>query len=429
MDTSKLKQLTPKIKQLLAIITSSIKGTFKKVFAWAKQNPKRFVLLLIVLIAAYQTIKYFIPKSDPSKNQVQTVTTIILEQKDYPVIVEATGNTVSSHIVDIRPQVTNIIAKVHIKEGQDVKAGDILFTLDDRVDRANYEKAKALADDAQRQAKRAKELFAEKFLSQAAVDTAVANANSAMAAAKAAEVILSFDTIKSPIDGTSGVINVFPGALVQPGTIVSTATTATSTTSIGAMVTITQLDPINVQFTVPEKLATGLAEIVRSPEGLNVEVQLPNGEKRSGKVLVIDNQVDVSIGAVRAKAQLQNSDRKLIPGQFVQVLLNTNTLKDALVVPMQAIVTNPKGSFLYVVGEEDKVSLKPINIIAQASGSAAISGVKAGDRIVVEGKQNLRPGGKVREAKPAPSPKPAPATTPSEKPGAPTAPATPEKKS
>lgn len=401
MDTTKLKQLTPKIKQLLLKITTSIKNTYKKVAAWAKQNPKRFVLILIAIIAAYQTVKYFIPKSDGSKNQVQTVTTIKVEQKDYPVIVEATGNTVSSHIVDIRPQVTNIIAKVHIKEGQDVKAGDILFTLDDRADRANYEKAKALADDAQRQAKRAKDLLAQNFISQAAADTTIANANSAIAAAKAAEVILSYDTIKSPIDGTTGVINVFPGALVQPGTVVSTATTATSTTSIGAMVTITQLDPINVQFTVPEKLATGLAEIVRSPEGLNVEVQLPNGEKRTGKVIVIDNQVDISIGAVRAKAQLQNTDRKLIPGQFVQVLLNTNTLKDALVVPIQAIVTNQKGSFLYVVGEEDKVSLKPITIISQASGLAAISGVQVGDRIVVEGKQNLRPGGKIREAKPA----------------------------
>ena len=180
------------------------------------------------------------------------------------------------------------------------------------------------------------------------------------------------------------------------------------------MVTITQLDPINVQFTVPEKLATGLSELVRSPEGLAVEVQLPNGEKRNGKVLVIDNQVDVSIGAVRAKAQLQNSDRKLIPGQFVQVLLNTNTLKDALVVPIQAIVTNQKGSFLYVVGEEDKVSLKPIKIISQASGFAAISGANAGDRIVVEGKQNLRPGGKIKEAKPvsAPTPSAAPNSTP-----------------
>jgi RND family efflux transporter MFP subunit len=409
MDTSKLQLLFAKIinsiKNVLINLYGKIAGKvapwLKKIIAWAKQKPKQAILVLIILIAAYQTVKYFIPKSDGSKNQVQTVTTMLIEQKDYPIIVEATGNTISSHIVDIRPQVTNIVAKVHIKEGQDVKAGDILFTLDDRADRANYEKAKALADDAQRQAKRARDLVAQNFISQAAADTAIANANSTIAAARAAEVQLSYDTIKSPIDGTAGVINLFPGALVQPGTVVSTATTATSTTSIGAMVTITQLDPINVQFTIPEKLASGLSEIVRSPEGLTIEAQLANGEKRSGKVIVIDNQVDVSIGAVKAKAQIQNTDRKLIPGQFVQVTLNTNTLKDALVVPIQAIVTNQKGSFLYVVGEEDKVSLKPIKIISQAAGFAAISGANAGDRIVIEGKQNLRPGGKVREAKPA----------------------------
>lgn len=410
MDTSKLQLLIAKISNsiknaltnLTRKVVSKITPWIQKTITFAKQKPKKFILVLIIIIAAYQTVKYFIPKSDPSKNQVQTVTTTIIEQKDYPIIVEATGNTISSHIVDIRPQVTNIVAKVHIKEGQDVKAGDILFTLDDRADRANYEKAKALADDAQRQAKRAKQLFSENFISQAAVDTATANANSTLAAARAAEIQLSYDTIKSPIDGTAGVINLFAGALVQPGTIVSTATTATSTTSIGAMVTITQLDPINVQFTIPEKLASGLSEIVRSPEGLTIEAQLPNGEKRSGKVIVIDNQVDVSIGAVKAKAQIQNTDRKLIPGQFVQVVLNTKTLKDALVVPIQSIVTNQKGNFLYVVGEEDKVSLKPVQIISQGAGFAAVSGVNAGDRIVVEGKQNLRPGGKIREAKPAP---------------------------
>ena len=410
MDTSKLQLLIAKISNsiknaltnLYRKITSRVTPWIQKTITFAKQKPKKFILVLVVIIAAYQTVKYFIPKSDPSKNQVQTVTTSIVEPKDYPIIVEATGNTISSHIVDIRPQVTNIVAKVHIKEGQDVKAGDILFTLDDRADRANYERAKALADDAQRQAKRAKQLFGENFISQAAVDTAVANANSTLAAARAAEVQLSYDTIKSPIDGTAGVINLFAGALVQPGTVVSTTTTATSTTSIGAMVTITQLDPINVQFTIPEKLASGLSELVRSPEGLTIEAQLPNGEKRKGKVIVIDNQVDVSIGAVKAKAQLQNTDRKLIPGQFVQVILNTNTLKDALVVPIQAIVTNQKGNFLYVVGEEDKVSLKPIQIISQGSGSAAVSGINPGDRIVVEGKQNLRPGGKIKEAKQAP---------------------------
>ena len=410
MDTSKLQLLIAKIsssiknalRSIASKVLSRVNPWIQKTITFAKQKPKKFILVLIVIIAAYQTVKYFIPKSDPSKNQVQTVTTILIAQKDYPIVVEATGNTISSNIVDIRPQVTNIISKVLIKEGQDVKAGDILFTLDDRADRANYEKAKALADDAQRQAKRAKQLLNENFISQAAVDTAVANANSAVAAAKAAEVQLSYDTIKSPIDGTTGVINVFPGGLVQPGTVVSTATTATSTTSIGAMVTITQLDPINIQFTVPEQLASGLYELIKSPEGLSMEAKLPNGEVRAGKVLVIDNQVDISIGAVRAKAQLQNADRKLIPGQFVQIILKTNTLKDALVVPIQAIVTNQKGSFVYLVGEGDKVSLKPIKIISQDSGFAAISGATVGDRIVVEGKQNLRPGVKIREAKAAP---------------------------
>lgn len=361
---------------------------------------KRLLWLIFVLVlVAGGAAKYFWPVEKAEvKASVQTVTTFVVESRDFPVMVDSTGSTVASNIVDVRPQVTNVVAKVHIRDGQKVKAGDILFTLDDRADRANYEKAKAAAEDAQRQYERAMELLRQNFISQGSVDTARANAQSTLAAAKAAEAALSYDTIRSPITGRAGIINVFPGALVQPGNTVSTTTTATATTTQGAMVTITQLDPINVQFTVPESALAPLFALQQAGQTPMVSLQATGGQKRQGKVYVIDNQVDAAIGAVKVKAEVSNADHALIPGQFVRVQLNAGSIKDALVVPSQAVVANTRGEQVYVVDAENAVELKPIKVLTQGQGFAVITGLNAGDKVVVEGKQNLRPKAKVREA-------------------------------
>lgn len=370
-----------------------------------KTKPRRLwwvgVLALIGAAAAWKL--GFSPEEVAAKSSVQTVTTVVLQKQDFPVILDATGNTIASNIVDVRPQVTNVVAKVHIKEGQRVQAGDALFTLDDRADRANFDKAQALANDARRQYERAQELQRQQFVTQSAVDTAQANAQSAEAAARAAQATLSYDTIRSPISGRAGVINVFPGSLVQPGNTVSTTTSATATTAQGAMVTIAQLNPINVQFTVPESAVGTLLASQQSGQALTINFQTSDGKKREGKVYVIDNQVDPAIGAVKVKAQVDNKDDSLLPGQFVHLQLKAGTLKDVLVVPSQAVVTNQRGEQIYVVDADNVVELKPIKVVMQGQGMAVISGVTEGDRIVVEGKQNLRPKGKVKEAeKPAP---------------------------
>ncbi len=328
---------------------------------------------------------------------VQTVTTFVVEQRDFPVVLDATGSTVATNIVDIRPQVTNVVAKVHIKEGQMVKAGDMLISLDDRADRANYDKAQATADDAQRQLNRAEELLRQQFVAQGAVDTARANAQAAQAAARAAQAALSYDNIRSPITGRAGIINVFPGALVQPGNTVSTSTTATTTTQ-GAMVTITQLDPMNVQFTVPESALPALFAAQQAGQTPTINFQMGDGKKREGKVYVIDNQVDQAIGAVKVKAVVNNADHTLIPGQFVRLQVKAGSFKDVLVVPSQAVVTNARGDQVFVVDAENTVTLKPVKVQTQSQGFAVITGINAGDKVVVEGKQNLRPNSKVKEA-------------------------------
>jgi RND family efflux transporter MFP subunit len=377
-------------------------------------NIKSFVIkhkwrILIILVLIYAGIKaydHFFPP-EVKRGGVQTVTTMVLEKKDVPLVIESTGTIAAANIVDIRPMITNTVKEIHIKEGQDVKKGQLLFTLDDRNDRANYDKSKALADDAQRQLQRAKELVAKNFISKAGLDTAEANAKSAMATARAAEVQLSFDSIRSPIDGRSGIINVFPGSLVQASNVVVSSTTSTATSTTGAMVTITQIDPINVQFIVAENNIPLLMQ--NDIANLKVSVTVGNNLTQiyEGKVIVVDNQVDPAIGAVRVKAQIPNQKRTLLPGQFARIKLEANTLKDAIVIPSQAVVINPRGRFVYIVGQDDKVSLRPIKVTYEYQGNAAITGVEVGERIVLEGKQNLRPGVKIKESKVTPSAKPA----------------------
>jgi len=354
---SKIEGLKRKLMSWGSALLARIQSIdLKNVAAFVIKHKWRILIVLILIYAGNKAYDHFFP-TEVKRGGVQTVTTMVLEKKDVPLVIESTGTVAAANIVDIRPMITNTVKEIHIKEGQDVKKGQLLFTLDDRNDRANYDRAKALADDAQRQLQRAKELVAKNFISKAGLDTAEANAKSAMATARAAEAQLSFDSIRSPIDGRSGIINVFPGSLAN----------------------------LKVSVTVGNNL-TQIYE---------------------GKVIVVDNQVDPAIGAVRVKAQIPNQKRTLLPGQFARIKLEANTLKDAIVIPSQAVVLNARGRFVYLVGQDDKVSLKPIKVTYEYQGNAAITGVEVGERIVIEGKQNLRPGVKIREAKVTPPNKPA----------------------
>jgi len=402
--------------------TSPLLDQFKKLdFAKTKEFSLKYkwriLAILIILYAGSKAYDYFFPVAEKAGGPA-TITSIVAEKKEIPLVIEATGTIVSNSIVDIRPMVTNTVAKIHIKDGEEVKKGQLLFTLDDRNDKANYEKLKALADDTQKQYLRAKELVAKNFISRAGLETSLANAKSAEAAARSAEVQLSFDSIRSPIDGRAGIINVFPGSLVQASNVVTTATSSTATSSVGSMVTITQLNPINVQFVIPEKDIPVLLENQLDGEPLTVKVTVGDASKRTyeGKVLVIDNQVDPSIAAVRVKAQIPNDAMTLLPGQFARISLIASNLKDAIVIPSQSIIMNPRGKIVYTVDQDSKAALKPVKVIYEYQGNSVVTGIDAGDKVIVEGKQNLRPGSKVREAKDKTKDKikpPAPASAPS----------------
>lgn len=367
-----------------------------------KAGPIIFVLLLALLAAGGWYWREQAGNAPAKKGPgIVPVVSTEVAMADVPVRLSANGTVSALQSVDVRAQISATIRAVHVKEGQFVRRGDRLFTLDTRTEEANLGKAaaqvaKSQADlaNAERNLKRQRELFAQKFISQTALD-AVQNQVDSLRAQVAADqavvqssrVALGHGEIVAPIAGRIGAVSVYPGSLVQP--------------SGTPLVSVTQIDPINVSFTLPERelpllqqaLAQGRVEVSAHLE----ENGQPN---RTGQLVFIDNAVDSSSGTIRLKAQFDNADSRLWPGMFIMASLSPRTLSQVLTVPVQAVQTGPERKFLYVVDAENKVGIAPVKVLLVQDGHAVIEGPVAGTRVVVEGAQNLRPGSAVGEAKP-----------------------------
>ena len=332
--------------------------------------------------------------------QAIPVVTARAERRDVPVVLKANGTVTALQTVDLRSQVTSTVREVHIREGQNVSKGDLLFSFDARADDANIRKAEAqVAKDradlatAQRSLERQRELFRQKFISQAALDAAqnqVDTLNGQLAvdqaALEATRVTRGYTEIRAPFAGRTGTINVRAGSLVQPG--------ATGQ----ALVTVTQIDPIAVAFTLPEKELAGLQQAMAAGP-VEVTVSTPTGgTEHKGRVSFIDNAVDTPSGTVRVKAEFSNRDARLWPGMYVNAELSPRVITGGTVVPAQAVQTGPENRFVYVVGNERKVESRPVTLAYIDEGFAVVEGVTPGARVVVEGAQNLRPGTVVTEA-------------------------------
>lgn len=326
-----------------------------------------------------------------------SVTAVRAQKRDVDVMLEATGTVTALNSVDIRPQVSSVITKVNIREGQFVKAGDTLFTLDDRNDQVNLAKAQAqLAKDlaaladAQRQLARNRDLLAQNFISQGAVDTSQTQVESQQAvvtadkaAIEAARVGLGYNRITAPAAGRAGAINVYAGTTVQPG--------GTS------LVTITQLAPIAVSFSLPQRNLGDALQTMRAGGG-KVMAVLPEGRTPlAGKLQFVDNSVDANSGTVKVKAQFDNADEALWPGAFVNVRLAVRALKDATVVPQASVIQGPRGTIVYTIDAQNKAVARPIEVVYASGLDAAITGVQPGEKVVVDGRQNLRHGAPVSE--------------------------------
>jgi RND family efflux transporter MFP subunit len=332
------------------------------------------------------------------------VVTARVETRDVPVALKANGSVTALQSVDLRAQITSTVREVHIREGQNVQKGDLLFSLDSRAEEANLKKAQAQVEKdkadlatAQRSLERQRELFRQKFISQAALDTAQNQVDTLVgqlavdtAAVEGMRVARAYTEIRAPFAGRTGTIAVRAGSLVQPS--------QASASSVAPLVTVTQIDPIAVAFTLPEKELPGLQQALAAGAVAVTVAPQAGGEPFKGKVTFVDNAVDTTTGTIRVKAEFANPGALLWPGMYVNVEIAPRTIANATIVPAQAVQTGPENRFVYAVGDGGKVVSRPVKLEYLAEGFAVVSGINAGERVVVEGAQNLRPGSVVAEA-------------------------------
>jgi len=319
-----------------------------------------------------------------------------VEERSLPVAVKAVGTVMASSTVDIRSQVTGQLLKVGFTEGQDVRAGDVLFRLDPRPFQITLTQAEAVltkdtaqSANAQEQLRRAEELFAKGLMPKADRDTANANANalkSALAADRAAienaQLQLQFTTITAPVSGRTGALQVHQGALIR----------ANDTTP---MVTINQTTPINVSFAVPARLLSKLRG-GQGPKALKVAAKLPGGATLDGTLGFIDSSVDPATDMIKVKGTFPNTDRQLWPGQYVDVSLQISVEAHAIVIPTTAMQASQQGPFVYVVKADKTVEARPVKV-AWTDGEITVveTGLTIEDQVVTDGQLRLTPGAKI----------------------------------
>ncbi|HEX4857688.1 MAG TPA: efflux RND transporter periplasmic adaptor subunit [Usitatibacteraceae bacterium] len=335
------------------------------------------------------------------------VTLARVETRDLPVIAIANGSVVALQAVEVRTQVSSTVKAIHFTEGQFVRQGDLLFTLDARTEEANLKRAEAQAlksradlGNAERNLRRQRELFDQKFISQAALDTAINQVDVLRgqlavdeAAADVARVARTLTEIRAPFSGRTGAINVRIGSLVQPQT----------TSQALPLVTISQIDPIAVAFALPERELPHIQRaLARGPVPVRIELQGLPKQSLTGRLAFVESTVDAASGTIAMKAAVGNESRQLWPGMFVNVSVQTRVLEAALTVPVQAVQSGPERKFVYVVGAENKAQMRPVEVELVQGGFAAIKGIDAGARVVVEGAQNVRKDSLVAESGPPP---------------------------
>ena len=333
------------------------------------------------------------------------VTVATAAAKDVPVFVRGLGNVQAFKTVAVKTRVDGQIVRIDFKEGQEVKEGDPLFQIDPRpfqamLDQAQANKTKDAAqlEGAQLDLERYGKLIGSGFQSRQSYDQQKATVDSLkgslaadQAAIDTAKLNLNYALIRAPIDGRTGQRLVDLGNLVQA---------SQSTT----LVTITQVKPIFVNFTIPQ-LANHNLRKNQSKQPLTVYAYSADDSYKlaEGKITLIDNQIDTATGTLRLKGEFANTDETLWPGEFVAVRLQLSVRKDAITVPERAVMQGAQGPYAYVIKADNTADRRPLEIEATQDGIAVIGkGITLGEKVVVDGQYRLTPGSKVRIDQPAP---------------------------
>jgi multidrug efflux system membrane fusion protein len=336
-------------------------------------------------------------------NAAVPVTVATVAQKSVPIEITGIGTVIAATTVAVRAQITGEMTSVHFKEGEEVQQGDLLVRLDRRPLEAALQQAEATlardtaqANNARAQAARYRDLQERGIATKEQVDTITTQAaalEATMQADKAAienaKVQLDYATINAPISGRTGLLQVHPGNLVR----------AQDTVPI---VTINRITPVYVSFAVPEAQLAELKRYMTNGQ-LTVKAAPPgdSGTPSVGRVNFLDNAVDVTTGTIKVKGTFPNEDRRLWPGQFVNVTVTLSADANAIVVPSPAVQTGQQGTYVFVVKADQTVDLRLVEV-ARVKGDETVikSGLKAGDTVVTDGQLRLVSGSRI-SVKPA----------------------------
>jgi len=360
----------------------------------------KHILLVLSLFVTILLCGACVPKKEKPKNKPPVPVKIVLAlQKDVPMQVKAIGNIEAYTNVAIKSQVGGQIARLHFSEGSDVARGALLISIDPEPFKATLSQCEAaLARDlaqatfAREQVSRYEGLLKEGIVTRDQYDLLRTNAESFAAtvvadraAIKNAKIQLDYCSIRSPISGRTGTVALHAGNLVKANDL--------------PIVTLNQLTPIYVTFTLPEKR---LAEIKRGMAAgqLKIEAVIPNeaGATEIGTISFLDNAVNPATGTIKLKGVFANTSRKLWPGQYTDVLITLASRKNSIVIPTQAIQTGQQGEFVYVVKADNKVEMRPVTSFAAGEQAVIEKGLAVGEAVVIDGQLRLTPGATVVNA-------------------------------
>jgi membrane fusion protein, multidrug efflux system len=327
------------------------------------------------------------------------VTVATAVEKPMPITIQGIGTVIAASTVSVRAQITGEMTSVNFKEGEDVAQGQILVTLDKRPFEAALQQAQATLDkdtaqaaNARAQSARYQDLLERGIATREQVDTMRTQAaalEATVAADRAnvetAKVQLTYATITAPMSGRTGLLQVHPGNLVRAQ-------------DTQAIVTINKVTPVYVSFSVPEAQLPALKRYIAAQGTLPASAIAPteNGRPSLGRINFIDNAVDPTTGTIKVKGTFANEDRRLWPGQFVNVTVTLTSEAHAIVVPSPAVQTGQQGTYVFAVKSDHTVELRPVTVARVAGDETVVqSGVSAGDVVVTDGHLRLVPGSRI----------------------------------
>jgi len=366
------------------------------------------IYLLLIAAAGYATWRVYTNQKAAAQqtanqanallNRPTPVQAVPVEKRPMPIFLTALGTVTPYMSVTVKARVSGELEPVKFTEGQQVKQGETIMVIDPKPYQAALDQAKgtlahdeALLKNAQAEFRRYSALYAAGVVSKETLDTDESNQGqylgaieSDKAAIETAELQLGWCYVQSPINGRIGL------RLVDPGNIITANTTN--------LVIVNQFEPIAVYFTLPENELPQVLATLHGQEHLVAEAYDRGDTVKlaTGKLLTADNQIDTTTGTDKLKAVFDNTDEKLFPNQFVNIHLVMEDRPDALVVPSAAIQTGAQGTFVWAVQPDNTVKIQPVKV-ALAEGQVTIldSGVSAGQPVVIDGADRLRPGGSV----------------------------------